>query len=178
MDLASFLIPFFLHGEDAIKIPLSAVVGSLVGGLAGWGIYYANGRMKNKLSLAIFSSGLLHLLSTGLFTSGCHKFEMVFSSTPVVYKLDGDFWSVDRLPMTIFKPFGYSDERTVLQMVCFWMWFILGLLLHYRKYRITLRVREEQEAKNSPAPSTAEDGADSVDEEAGTLLNDFEADQA
>lgn len=164
-----FLIPFFLNGDKALSIPLSAVVGCIVGGLAGWGIYYANGKMTNKLSLAIFSAGLLHLLSTGLFTSGCHKFEMVFGSTPTIYKIEGDFWSIDRLPMTIFKPFGYSDERTVLQMVCFWSWMILGLLLHYRKWRITQRVRAENAAKNSPPPSTAEEGADSDadDEEIG-----------
>lgn len=154
-----FLIPFFLNGENAIAIPLSAVVGSIVGLLAGWGIYFANSKMEKKTSLAIFSSGLLLLLSTGLFTSGCHKFEIVFGSTYVVWQLEGDFWSIDRLPMTIFKPFGYSDTRTVLQMVCFWSWMILGLLLHYRKWRITQRVRAEIAAKNSPAPSTAEEGA-------------------
>ncbi|CAB9510475.1 iron permease [Seminavis robusta] len=163
-----FLIPFFLNGEEAIAIPLSAVIGCVVGGLAGWGIYYANGRMKNKLSLAIFSAGLLHLLSTGLFTSGCHKFEMVFGSTPVVWQLEGDFWSIDRLPMTIIKPFGYSDTRTVLQMLCFWSWMIFGLLLHYRKWLITKRVRAEHAAKNSPAPSTAEEGADSDCDDEGS----------
>lgn len=167
-----FLIPFFLNGEKALSIPLSAVVGSLVGGLAGWAIYYANGKMENKLSLAIFSAGILHLLSTGLFTSGCHKFEMVFGYTPTVYKIEGNFWSIDRLPMTIFKPFGYSDERTALQMICFWSWMILGILLHYRKWRITKRVRAEIAAKNSPAPSTAEEGACSDDEEVGVSSYD------
>lgn len=156
-----FLIPFFLNGEQALAIPLSGLIGSVVGGLAGWGIYYANGRLKNKVYLAIFSAGLLHLLSTGLFTSGCHKFEMVFGSTPVVWQLRGDFWSVDRLPMTIFKPFGYSDTRTALEMACFWSWLIFGCLLHYRKWRITKRLQNDAAEKNSPAPSTAEDGADS-----------------
>lgn len=159
-----FLIPFFLNGEKALSIPLSAVVGSVVGFLAGWGIYYANSKMKNKLSLAIFSAGLLHLLSTGLFTSGCHKFEMVFGSTPIVYKIQGDFWSIDRLPMTIFKPFGYSDERTVLQVVCFWSWMILGLLLHYRKWRITKRVLAQAALKETPAPSTDEEVVSDVEE--------------
>jgi high-affinity iron transporter len=156
-----FLIPFFLNGEQALAIPLSGLIGSVVGGLAGWGIYYANGRLKNKLYLAIFSAGLLHLLSTGLFTSGCHKFEMVFGSTTVVWRLEGDFWSVDRLPMTIVKPFGYSDTRTVLEMACFWSWLIFGCLLHYRKWRITKRLRRDAAMKNSPTPSTAEEGADS-----------------
>lgn len=170
-----FLIPFFLNGEKAIAIPLSAVVGSAVGLLAGWGIYYANSKMTKKLTLAIFSSGLLLLLSTGLFVGGCHKFEMVFGSTYEVYHIQGDFWSIDRLPMTIFKPFGYSDTRTVLQMVCFWSWMILGLLLHYRKWRITKRVQDEIEAKNSPAPSTAEEGA--LSEEVA-LSEDYSKDDA
>lgn len=155
-----FLIPFFLNGEAALAIPLSAVVGSIVGFLVGWGIYYANGRMEKKGSLAVFSAGVLLLLSTGLFTSGCHKFEMVYGSTYVIWKLP-EFWGTDRLPMTIFKPFGYSDERTVLQMVCFWGWLIFGLLMHYRKWRITKEVRASIEANSSPAPSTAEEGAES-----------------
>ena len=79
-----FLIPFFLNGEAALAIPLRVIVGTIVGALAGWGIYHANGRMKNKMSLAIFFAGLLHLLSTGLFVSGCPKFETVYGSTPVV----------------------------------------------------------------------------------------------
>ena len=114
-----FLIPFFLNGQVSLAIPLSALVGTIFGALAGWGIYYADGRMKNKISLAIFFAGLLHLLSTGLFVSGCYKFEAVYGSTPVVWQLHRDLWSINRLPMTIFKPFGYSDTRTVLQMVCF-----------------------------------------------------------
>ena len=156
-----FLIPFFLNGEAALAIPLSAVVGSIVGYAAGWGIYYANGRMEKKGSLAVFSAGLLLLLSTGLFTSGCHKFEMVYGNTYVVWQLKGDFWSTDRLPMTIFKPFGYSEERTALQIACFWGWLIFGLLMHYRKWRITKEVRAKIEANSSPAPSTAEEGAES-----------------
>jgi high-affinity iron transporter len=162
-----FLIPFFLNGEQALAIPLSGLIGSAVGGLAGWGIYYANGKLKNKLYLAIFSAGLLHLLSTGLFMSGCHKFEMVFGSTPVVWQLEGDFWKADRLPMTIVKPFGYSDTRTTLEIVCFWSWMIFGCLLHYRKWRITKRLQAEAAAKNSPSPSTAEEGADSDGEMEG-----------
>jgi len=159
-----FLIPFFLNKEELKAIPLSAIVGSVVGFLAGWGIYYGNGRMQDKVYLAIFSAGLLHLLSTGLFSSACHKFEMVYGGTSVVWQLQGNFWSADRLPMTIFKPFGYSDTRTVLEIVSFWSWMTFGLLLHYRKWRITkwVEAQEEEDAKNSsPAPSTAEEGDDS-----------------
>jgi len=169
-----FLIPFFLNGAQALSIPLSAIVGTIVGGLAGWGLYYANGRLNNKLFLAIFSAGLLHLLSTGLFTNGCHKFEMVYGSSPVVWRLPGDFWSVDRLPMTILKPFGYSDTRTVLEICCFWGWLILGCLLHYRKWRITKRVLAEASEKSSPAPSTADEGAISDAEDDADQILDLE----
>ena len=158
-----FLIPFFLNGEKALAIPLSAVVGSIVGLLAGLALYYANKKMDNKLSLAVFAAGILHVLSTGLFTDGCHKFEKVYGSTHVVWSLDADFWIIDRLPMTIFKPFGYSDTRTVLQMCCFWGWFIFGCLLHYRKLRITRKLKET-DSKNEHPASTAEEGVVSDDE--------------
>jgi high-affinity iron transporter len=130
-----FLIPFFLTGQGIIAIPLSAVVGTLVGGFICVFIYYANKRFKSVVGLTVFTVGLFVLLSAGLFSGGCHKFEMVYGFTPVVWTLRGDFWSVDHLPMTIFKPFGYSDQRTVVQMVTFWGWLLFGLALHYIKYR-------------------------------------------
>jgi high-affinity iron transporter len=130
-----FLIPFFLTGEGIIAIPLSAVVGTLVGGTICVFIYYANKHFKSTVGLTIFTVSLFLLLSTGLFSGGCHKFEMVYGYTPVVWTLSGEFWSVDRLPMTIFKPFGYSDQRTVLQIVTFWGWLLFGLVLHYIKYK-------------------------------------------
>jgi len=130
-----FLIPFFLTGEGIIAIPLSAVVGTACGGIICILIYYANHYFKSTKALTIFTVALFLLLSTGLFTGGCHNFEKVYGETPTVYAIEGNFWSIDRLPMTIFKPFGYSDTRTVLQMVCFWVWMIFGLMLHYLKYK-------------------------------------------
>jgi high-affinity iron transporter len=131
-----FLIPFFLTGDGIKDIPLSAFVGSVVGGVICVGIYQANKRMKTTAGLTVFTVGLLLILSTGLFSGGVHKFEMAYGYTPIVWHLDGDLWSVDRLPMTIFKPFGYSDTRTVLQMVCFWAWLSLCLAIHWRKYKL------------------------------------------
>lgn len=130
-----FLIPFFLTGKGILAIPLSAVVGTVVGGAICIFIYYANKHFKSTVGLTIFTVSLFMLLSTGLFSGGCHKFEMVYGFTTVVWTLEGNFWSVDRLPMTIFKPFGYSDTRTVLQMATFWGWLLFGLILHYMKYR-------------------------------------------
>jgi len=131
-----FLIPFFLTGDGIKAIPLSAVVGSVVGAIICIGIYYANHRMKSTIGLTVFTVALLLILSTGLFSGGCHKFEIVYGYTPIVWELEDDFWSVDRLPMTIFKPFGYSDKRTVLQIVTFWGYLFFGLFLHWRKYKL------------------------------------------
>ena len=131
-----FLIPYFLTGTGVLSIPLSAVIGIVVGAIVCLGIYYANHKLKSTLGLTIFTVTLLMLLSTGLFSGGCHKFEMAYGFTPIIYQLEGDFWDVERLPMTIFKPFGYSDTRTVLQCVCYWVWLAFGLVLHYRKWRL------------------------------------------
>eukprot|EP00531_Pseudo-nitzschia_arenysensis_P015267 CAMPEP_0116136684 /NCGR_PEP_ID=MMETSP0329-20121206/11859_1 /TAXON_ID=697910 /ORGANISM="Pseudo-nitzschia arenysensis, Strain B593" /LENGTH=357 /DNA_ID=CAMNT_0003631575 /DNA_START=127 /DNA_END=1200 /DNA_ORIENTATION=- len=130
-----FLIPFFLTGEGIIAIPLSAVVGTLVGGVICVLIYYANHYFKSTKTLTIFTVFLFLTLATGLFTGGCHNLEKVYGYTPTVYVIEGDFWSIERLPMTIFKPFGYSDTRTVLQIACYWSWMLFSLILHYFKYK-------------------------------------------
>lgn len=153
-----FLIPFFLSGENLTAIPLSAVVGAVVGLLCGIGIYIANKRFKKRLALAVFASLLLVMLSAGLFTGGCHNLENVIGSTPQVWVLKGDFWSVDRLPMTIFKPFGYNDSRTVLEIVCFWSWLLLAALLHLRKYMISPKINQEDN-NNTSAVNNDNNGA-------------------
>mmetsp|Transcript_40114 Transcript_40114/g.96861 ORF Transcript_40114/g.96861 Transcript_40114/m.96861 type:complete len:389 (+) Transcript_40114:497-1663(+) len=144
-----FLIPYFLTGDGIVAIPLSAVVGTLVGGSIVALVIFANRRLKNTTWLTAFTVALFVVLSSGLFSGGCHKFEMVYGYTPIVYQIQGEFWSIEKLPMTIFKPFGYSDTRTVLQMVCFWGWMLFSLVLHYMKYR---RCR-----KPPTSPSSVED---------------------
>jgi high-affinity iron transporter len=141
-----FLIPFFLTGGNLWEIPLSAVIGTVVGAVVCVGIYMANKRLTKPFALTAFTVSLLLLLSTGLFAGGCHKFERVYGMTHVVWTLPGTFWSVERLPMTLFKPFGYSDTRTVLQMGCYWGWLVLGLLLHYRKYCQCRKAPEDEVA--------------------------------
>jgi high-affinity iron transporter len=140
-----FLIPFFLDREGLAAIPLSAFVGIVTGGVICLGIYYANQKLTKPVGLTVFTVALLLILSTGLFSGGCHKLEIIYGLTPVVWSLEGDFWSVDRLPMTIFKPFGYSDTRTVLQMASFWLWLFFGLGLHYRKWRMCRKIPKEDE---------------------------------
>ena len=70
-----FLLPFFLTGQGLKAIPLSAIVGTVVGLLCGLGIHYANRTLQRKEWLAIFTSTLLLFLSTGLFSGGCGNIE-------------------------------------------------------------------------------------------------------
>jgi len=158
-----FLLPFFLSGQGIKAIPLSAIVGTVIGLLCGLGIHYANRKLKKNPWLAIFSSSLLLLLSTGLFSGGCRNIEKATAgSTKQVWSIEGDFWSTDRLPMTIFKPFGYSDTRSALQMACFWSWLALGIALHCRKYMQSKRLRAQQAAEQE---SSTEQMADSVQDD-------------
>eukprot|EP00980_Cylindrotheca_fusiformis_P028045 scaffold22577_cov122-Cylindrotheca_fusiformis.AAC.24 len=154
-----FLIPFFLTGEGVTAIPLSALVGIVVGGLICIGIYYANKKMKNTLWLMRFTVALLVFLSTGLFSDGSHKFEVAYGSTPVVWSLQGEFWDTNRLPMTILKPFGYSDARTVLQILSFWAWLLFSSAIHYRLWRLR-RIRSVVEDATNGGDASGEGGGD------------------
>lgn len=129
-----YLIPFLLTDEWT-TIPLSGAVGIILSSILGYAIYYSNQQQKSMKWLAIITAATMGILSVGLFTGGCHEMEKALGMTHTVWTLDGDFWSTDRLPMTIFKPFGYSSSRTVLQMVAFWTWLILLVTLHYLKFR-------------------------------------------
>lgn len=160
-----FLIPFFLNGENLEAIPISAVAGSIVGLLIGLGIYVANKRLSDKRNLCIFAVLLLVVLSSGLFTGGCHKLEIEIGATKQVWKIDNEFWDVHRLPMTILKPFGYNDSRTVLEIVCYWGWLLLSAALHYRKYKRSPKVNRGRLAR----PSFVETEEDSLDRQAPTI---------
>lgn len=65
-----FLLPFILTGEGAKAIPLSGIIGIVVGGLFGLIIYFANKKLKNTSWLAAFMAILLLFLSVGLFVGG------------------------------------------------------------------------------------------------------------
>lgn len=138
-EIGAFLLPSFLSNTDLQKLPLSAFVGAFVGTAVGIGIYISNRRLSNKKHLCIFVVLLLVILSAGLYTGGSHKLESVIGSTEEVWRLTDDFWSVDRLPMTIIKPFGYNDSRTILEIVSFWCWLLLCAILHYYKFRVARR---------------------------------------
>lgn len=147
-EVGVFLIPFFLNKEPQ-KIPLSALIGIIVGLLGGIAIYAASQRMKNKFWLALFLSAVFGQLSVGLFVGGCHEFEEVWGETPKVWKIQGDFWQHKRLPFALIKPFGYSASRTVLQICCFWSWLALVLGAHYYKYKKSQKIFEERAAEKA-----------------------------
>jgi high-affinity iron transporter len=163
-EIGAFLLPSFLSNTDLQKLPLSAVVGALVGTLVGVGIYLANKRLTNKKNLCIFVVLLIVILSAGLYTGGSHNLETAIGSTKEVWKINGDFWSVNRLPMTIFKPFGYNDSRTVLEIVSFWCWLLLCAVLHYCKFRTAHRVNDGGNSDMIPGESDGEkfDGDDDI----------------
>ena len=101
----------------------------------GISIYYANKTFTEKITLTVFVALILLFLSAGLFTGGCHNLEVELGTTKEVWDIQGEFWDVHRLPMTVLKPFGYNDSRTILEITCYWGWLALGVLFHYRKYK-------------------------------------------
>ena len=133
-ECAVFIIPFILDDKFS-EIPLSALIGFLIGSILGGLIYYANNNQSSKLKICILMSLLLVQLSIGLFMNGCHELELVWGETKQVWEIKGTFWDEQNIPMGLIKPFGYSSSRTKLQIGCFWGWTIFSLGLHYRKFK-------------------------------------------
>ncbi|KAL7569734.1 hypothetical protein ACA910_018592 [Epithemia clementina (nom. ined.)] len=136
-----FLIPFFL-GTGAKAIPLSALVGIFVALFIGVGIYLANQRLSSKVWLAVFMSGLTLFLAVGLFVGACHEFEEVWGETAIVWEAENEFWNQSKFPFVIAKPFGYSSERTVLEICAFWLFLAAGITFHVLKWNATRLVRK------------------------------------
>jgi high-affinity iron transporter len=142
-----FLLPFFLENSNLKAIPVSAVSGSAIALLLGFGIYFANHRMTNKFWLAFTMAGLTLFLAVGLFVGGCHEFEEVWGETRKVWTIENDFFSHKEFPFVLLKPFGWSSSRTVLQITTFWCSLAVGLTYHWLKYRATCKARELYPAK-------------------------------
>jgi len=160
-----FLLPSFLNGDNLESIPISAITGTLVGLVIGFFVYWANRRLTNKLVLAIFITGLLVFLSTGLFVGGAHEFEEVWGETEDVWEVKNDFYSSKKLPMAVLKPFGYSSSRTVLQICCFWLWLLLSACAHYFMYWRTQKiVREMAETSHDGLAKDIEEGSPATSE--------------
>lgn len=131
-EIGVFLIPFLVGGKIE-EVPLSAIAGILIAAVLGFLLHIANSRMGKK-PLAIFMSVLTGWLAVGLFAGGCHEFEEVINETDVVYRWSGNFWNQKEFPMALFKPFGYSDHPTQLQIAAFWLFAFFLVLAHAIKY--------------------------------------------
>jgi high-affinity iron transporter len=162
-----FLLPALLDGDELQAIPISAIIGTAVGLVVGFFIYWANLTFTNKLYLAIFTTLLLVFLSTGLFVGGCHEFEEVWGETKKIWTVNNDFWSHKKLPMAILKPFGYSGSRTVLQMTCFWCWLAVSAALHGYKYHQTKKINREIAEGKLEIESESSEGKPEADVEGG-----------
>lgn len=154
-EVGVFMIPFFLGNDALVEIPVSALIGIVVGLVGGLGVYYASIHMENKFWLTFFLSAVTGMLSVGLFVGGCHEFEEVWGETKKVWTIEGEFWNHKKLPMAIFKPFGYSSSRTVLQICCFWLWFALLLGAHYFKYKQSQKIFAARAAAKESAAKEA-----------------------
>jgi high-affinity iron transporter len=158
-EIGVFLIPAFLDGDELAGIPLSGLLGTLIGLLLGGGIYLLNKRLeKTRWALALFMVVLTGLLATGLFTGGCHEFEEVWGETEDVYELPKDAFSHKKFPFVLLKPFGYSQSPSVLQMCCFWLFggslAIIHVVLMMRQRERTSR--EHKEADKADAKEEQE----------------------
>jgi high-affinity iron transporter len=151
-----FLIPFFL-GTGAEAIPISALVGIAIAAVLGFGIYIANHKMANKFWLAFFMSGLTLFLAVGLAVGGLHEFEEVWGMTKNVYTIENENMSHKKFPMVVFKVFGYSASRSVLQITTFWLTLALGLTLHYLKWTATKKAMANYVPEADEEPTTAKD---------------------
>ena len=162
-----FLIPFFLIDGRAISIPLSALAGILISLTIALGTHIGSKKLKNKFWLVLFLSTITASLALGLFVSGCHLFETVLGSTPVVWKIEKPFWDSSRFPMTMLKPFGYSSSRTVLQICTFWIWLAITIGFHYRKYRTTSRRKNGTDCESLESAQDETSSSHSQNEENG-----------
>lgn len=153
-----FLIPFML-GDSARSIPVSAAIGTVVGLAGGYGTYWATKNMDDPKNIAYFLVNLTGWLSVGLFMGGCHEFEEVWGMTPYIWKIGGEFWSHKKFPMVMFKPFGYTHKRTVLQFCTFWIWVITAFGYHYYKYQQSEKIKAERAAEDTGKNVSVEEGA-------------------
>jgi len=127
------LIPSFLSNDKLDVLPLSILVGAILALLLGLLLNLANGKM-NKKPLAIFMIILTAWLAVGLFAGGLHEFEEAAGETPHVFEMEGQFWNHKKFPMALFKPFGYSQSPTQLQVASFWIFASLIAVIHYVVY--------------------------------------------
>jgi len=145
-EIGVFLIPYFIAG-DLTGLPLSAFVGLVIALVPGLAIYFLCRHMKSRVAAAACLATLMGLLATGLFAYGCHELEEVLGETDQVYTITGAFWNHNQLPMSIFKPLGYSDHPTVLQVASWWCFATLLVLAHAVKCHRSFHAQPTHEAQ-------------------------------
>ena len=59
----------------------------------------------------------------------------------------------------MFKPFGYTHKRTVLQFCTFWIWVITAFGYHYYKYQQSEKIKAERAAEDTGKNVSVEEGA-------------------
>ncbi len=76
-------------------------------------------------------------------------------------------WSEKKLPMAIFKPFGYSAGPTQLMTAAFWIWLAFGIILHAWKYISSKKIRDAEESANAE-----KDGVKTLEHEETSNMDD------
>jgi len=146
-ETGAFLIPAFLNGNE-LAIPLSGLVGVIIGTLLGLSIYFGNKYLKDKRALAIFMAVFLGALASGLFTGGIQYIELeLIGRSRVPFRLPNSMahW---KLPFTLLKPFGYYSNPTVMMIGVYWGYTFLIVLGHvyfiYQTYKLAKEEREKE----------------------------------
>jgi len=149
-ETGAFLVPAFLNG-NLLSIPISGIVGIVIGTALGLAVYFGNKYLKDKRALATFMAVFLGALACGLLTGGLQYIELETKRTRTAFRLPNSMghW---KLPFTIAKPFGYYSNPTVLMIVIYWGYAALLTAGHgYELYR-----KKKIEEANAMASSQVE----------------------
>eukprot|EP00978_Attheya_sp_CCMP212_P020123 scaffold57229_cov55-Attheya_sp.AAC.1 len=122
-----FFLMLFYCGVSAAAIPVSAIVGIVVGAVVDLMVYWANNKVDQKEVAIVLGMIFIAVVSSGiLFASGCNYINNV--------------WGFDQ----------ESNSRATVMSVAFFVWFLTGALIHVWLYRVTRESLEEiQKARNS-----------------------------
>jgi hypothetical protein len=105
----------FFCGAPPIKIPLSALIGIVVGFIIYYFVYLGRTKFeKQKTKVAIFMASLISIASSVAFSSGCWYIQLV--------------WGREE-----------KQESAVLGVASFLSWLAGAALVHFVMYRNTLR---------------------------------------
>ncbi len=89
-EIGVFLIPYFLQGNMAVAVPLSACAGIAIALVLGALLYLANKFTRRTVALAVSMAFITGWLSTGLFVGGWYELERVWGESAEVFEMPGD----------------------------------------------------------------------------------------